>query len=194
MADESLKDILKTIEADEAEFQGFRTRLAPKLYQRPRSYWLPIIGVAAAAAAFLFYLAWPRPIIFSPLSLDQVHAMASRSSPKILEKARIFAREGNGEARWNANMVLCLVETKDRSVEYASRGLAEDPRPDFRASYLEVLLDKADDHQYNPTEIERNLDREEDSTCIALYQELLRIARMQERYWGSVAEKENRRS
>ena len=91
-------------------------------------------------------------------------------------------------------MLLCLVEAKKRAVEYADRGLREDPRPEFRASYLELLLDKADEHQYSTAKIERNLDREEDSTCIALYQELLRIARMQERYWGSVAETDNSRS
>jgi hypothetical protein len=195
MADESLSDVLKTIEADEAEMQRYRARLAPKLCRRPRFYWLAPIGVAAAAAvAFWIFLAWPRQINFSPLGLDQVHVMASRSSPEILETARTLAREGKGEARWNANMLLCLVETKDRAVEYAGRGLEEDPRPEFRASYLEFLLDEADEHQYNTTEIERNMDREEDSFCITLYQELLRIARMQEQYWGPVGEEQNSRS
>jgi hypothetical protein len=46
----------------------------------------------------------------------------------------------------------------------------------------------SDEYRHNTADIERNLDREEDSICIALYQELLRIARMQEQYWGPVAE------
>ena len=189
MANESLRDVLESIEADETEMQRYRSRLAPKLCRRPRFYWLAPIGVAAAAAmAFWIFLAWPRQINFSPLSLDQVHTMARRSSPEILEKARTLVREGKGEARWNANMLLCLVDPKDRAVEYAGRGLEEDPRPEFRASYLEFLLDQADERQYDTADIERNLDREEDSICIALYQELLRIARMQEQYWGPVAE------
>ncbi len=190
MADESLRSVLKTIEADEAEMQRYRARLAPKLRRRPHFHWLVPIGAAASAAVALWiFLAWPRQINFSPLSLDQVHAMAGKSSPEILEKARVLAREGRGEARWNANMLLCLVETKDKAVEYAGRGLEEDPRPDFRASYLEFLLDQADENQYDAAEIERNMDREEDTICIALYQELLRIARMQEQYWGPAAEK-----
>jgi hypothetical protein len=195
MADESLKDVLQTIEADETEMQRYRARLAPKLRRRSSFYWLAPIGVATAAAvAVWIFMVWPRQIIFSPLSLDQVHAMASKSSPEILEKARTLAGEGKGEARWNANMLLCLVETEDRVVACAGRGIEEDPRPEFRASYLELLLDRADEHQYNTTEIERNMDREEDSVCMALYQELLRIARMQERYWGPAAQEENSRS
>jgi hypothetical protein len=144
VVDESLRDLLKTIEADEAEMQRFRARLAPKLRRRPRFYWLAPIGVAAAvAAAFWIFLAWPRQIIFSPLGLDQVRAMATRSSPEMLEKARTLAREGKGEARWNANLLLYLAETKNRAIEYADRGLEEDPRTEFRASYLELLLDEA---------------------------------------------------
>jgi hypothetical protein len=192
MENEPLRDILKTIEADEAELQRYRTRLGPKLRQRQRIYWRPLIGVAVTAAVTIWiFLAWPRQIIFSPLSLDQVQEMARTSSAEIVEKARILAREGKEETRWNANMLLCLVETKDRAAECAGRGLEEDPRPEFRASYLELLLDTADERQYSTTEIERSLDREGDSTCIVLYRELLRIARMQEQYWGPVAEKKN---
>ena len=189
MADESLKRLLKTIETEEAEMQRYRARLAPRLRRRPRFTWLIPIGVTATAAlAFLLFLAWPRQITFSPLDMDQVRAMARDSSPEVREQARTAAREGKGESRWNANMLLCLVETKDTAAGYAGRGLDEDPRPEFRAAYLEFLLDNADEHRYDAAEIESLMDRENDSICISLFRELYRVARMQEKYLGPVAE------
>ena len=189
MADESLKRLLKTIETEEAEMQRYRARLAPRLRRRPRFTWLIPIGVAATAAlAFLLFLAWPRQITFSPLDMDQVRAMARDSSPEVREQARTAAREGKGESRWNANMLLYLVETKDKAAGHAGRGLEEDPRPEFRAAYLEFLLDNADEHRYDAAGIENLMDRENDSICISLFRELYRVARMQEKYLGPVAE------
>ena len=93
-----------------------------------------------------------------------------------------------GKSWWNANMLLCLVETKDKAAGYAGRGLDEDPRPEFRAAYLEFLLDNADEHRYDAAEIESLMDRENDSICISLSLELYRVARMQEKYLGPVGE------
>jgi hypothetical protein len=189
MADKSLKPLVGSIQAEDAEMERYRARLAPLLHKPERLRRLYPLGIAATAAvALLVLLAVPRPIQFSKLTLDQVHALAANRSPDAIEKAREAAQIGEGDARWNATMFLCLTENLDRAMDYAIRGIRQDPRPQFRLAYIEFLLDNTDGHRLSTGEIERLMDREYDSTCLYLFRELFRVTRLQERYLGPTAD------
>ena len=89
---------------------------------------------------------------------------------------------GKGLDRWNSIMILCLTEPVKRAVMFAGRGIMEDPRPEFRAYYLEYLLDNADEYRYNRALLEENMDREEDSQCLLLYKQIFKAALLQDHF------------
>lgn len=189
MADESLRALFGDMEAEEAEMERYRIRLAPKLGQSHR-YWGLIPGriAVAAALALAVFLTAPGRIEFSLLSMAEIHDLALRKSPDMIEKARRLVRDGKGDARWNAILFISLTETGAAGADYVTQGIREDPRPWFRSEYLELLLDRADQYRYNRSELEGWMDREYDSTCLHLFRELVRVACLQERYFGPVAE------
>ena len=83
-------------------------------------------------------------------------------------------------------MFLTLTESGDTALQYAVRGILEDPRPEFRAAYLEYFLDAEDHHRFSMREIESMMDLEYDSTCLYLFQKLMRVTQMQEQFLGPV--------
>jgi hypothetical protein len=191
MADKFLKSFYADIQAEEAEMARYRARLAPRLLRPQRMRWLIPLGVTAIAATVLLILLAPaHPTPFYPLTLDQIRTMAAKGSFDMIEEARNIAQSKKSEARWNANLFLCLASRNDRVMDYAAKGIREDPRPQFRSAYIELLLDSADEHRYSTIEIESLMDREYDSTCLCLFRELFRVAGWQEHYLGPVMEQD----
>ena len=73
-------------------------------------------------------------------------------------------------------MLLCLTQPAEQALRHAAQGVQEDPRADFRFLYLELLLDRGDEHSYNVQRIEELMDREDDRQCLRLYRTLLHLA------------------
>ena len=73
-------------------------------------------------------------------------------------------------------MLVCLTSTNGKALPEAAEGAITDPRAEFRAFYLEYLLDHADAYQLNPERIEERMDAETDATCLDLYARLLHLS------------------
>ncbi|NLT68386.1 MAG: hypothetical protein GXX84_17450 [Acidobacteria bacterium] len=187
MANESLNDLFEGIEATEAEMERYRARLAQRLTQPRRSRFILPVGMAAAAAfALLLFILAPRHDEFSQPTLEQVRNLAIHKSPDRISVARKLAESDQSNVRWNAIMFLTLTESGDTALQYAVRGILEDPRPEFRAAYLEYFLDAEDHHRFSMREIELMMDLEYDSTCLYLFQKLMQVTQMQEQFLGPV--------
>ena len=174
MAYESLKDPYRGIEADEQEMARYRAALRPLLRPRRSRAWLLL---PAAAAVALLWLIPAADNSIPRLDLPALQSFAAAAPERVLAKAGDLASGGEGIDRWNSIMLLCLRESGTRAVELAARGLQEDPRADFRAYYLEYLLDHADGYRYNLAMLEELMDRESDPQCLRLYREMRNITR-----------------
>jgi hypothetical protein len=179
MADK-LRSLYRQVGADEAEMAGYRRRLAERLpLTRPLLGWRPLlVGAGALAALMLAIILLPtsQQAVLSRSRLDELKELAAEAPPSLIGKATTLAEQGRAEERWNALMLLCLTSSCERSVSYAAQGVQEDPRPEFRFFYLELLLDRADEYRYNPQRIEELMDRENDRQCLRLYRSLLHLS------------------
>jgi hypothetical protein len=181
MADK-LRSLYREIRADEAEMAGYRSRLAERLpIPRPQLFWRPLLVGAGTLVAALLIAALLLPpteqeTVLSQTRLCELKELAAQASPSLISRARSLAEQGRAEQRWNALMLLCLTGNGERSVLYAVQGVQEDPRPEFRFFYLELLLDQADEYRYNPQRIEELMDLEEDRQCLRLYRSLLHLS------------------
>ena len=63
-------------------------------------------------------------------------------------------------------------------IDLAHHGLLDEPRPEFRAVYLEYLLDHADERYWDAAHLERLMDRETDHLCYDLFRQLLKLSRV----------------
>lgn len=178
MDNESVKDYYRGIQASDAEMARFRAHLAQRLpVSKDHPVLLRIVVPAAAVAAALVFLVLRDPgLRFSQLELSELEIVAANASPEVVAKAHKLAAQGDGLDRWNACVILCLTEPMDQIAGCIAGGLEDDPRPEIRAFYLEQLLERADEYQYNIEMVEDLWDREIDSTCRSLYKDLFRIA------------------
>ena len=181
MADQPwLKDAHAHIEADDAEMTAYRDRLAEHLPKR-HSGWLRFgfpAGLALVASAATLWLIFQPQQMWSQNDIDQLQQMVADSSnlDRLRAQAQRVRAEGAGLAHWNAGLVLCMTLPTDEGVWIAAEALQDDPRPQFRAYYLEFLLDYADEYQFNAAKIEALMDDEVDTLCLHLFRHLLRIA------------------
>jgi hypothetical protein len=181
MADK-LRSLYRQIRADEVEMARYRSRLAECLpNSRPLLTWRPLLAGAGVLAAALLIAAVFLPrnsqeTAFSQSRLDELRELAAQAPSSLISRATTLAEQGRAEERWNALMLLCLTSPGERSVIYAAQGVQEDPRPEFRFFYLELLLDRADEYRYNPQRIEELMDREDDRQCLRLYRSLLHLS------------------
>ncbi|MCP4901911.1 MAG: hypothetical protein GY906_33520 [bacterium] len=184
MVDEYLKSLssnCRKIEADEAEMKRYRRRLAERM-ATPHSSWAwwskaLIAGTAAATLALLIVVLLPSTEhrVFPQTELIELQILADNASDAFIDQARVVLEEGHPHDRLNALYLLSLTENTDGASHYAALGVQEDPRPEFRFSYLEVLLDQADEYSYNVALIEQLMDSESDRDCLRLYRRLLRL-------------------
>lgn len=179
MADE-LRSLYRQVKADEAEMARYRSRLAERLPSfRRLTDWRPLlVGAGALAALLLAALLLPtnQETMLAQCRLDELRELAAKAPPSLISRAMEAAEHGQAEERWNALMLLCFTSNDEMSVSYAAQGVQEDPRPEFRFFYLELLLDRADEYRYNPKRIEELMDREDDRQCLRLYRSLLHLS------------------
>ncbi len=183
MADQhELKQLYEGIEADEVEMARYRNRMAAKLQQakpKPtplRWFWLGAPLLAGLAAFFL--ISTPRAEM-DQQSLEQLRfTVAASADPQQLKaRAESLRLHGNELIRLNANMILCLTQPNGEALELAAKGAIEDPRPEFRAFYVEYLLDHANGYQLSLEKVELAIDSEADPLCLELYGDLLKMAK-----------------
>ena len=177
MAD-NMKEYYRGIETDDRELAGYRAKLGERL-NADRGWLRPWRGLAAAVvlAAVLLWFFLPRSG-FPQRDLEALQTMTAHQDPDRLRREARALLNGNGPTldRWNAYMVLCLIEPDEKAAQAAAQGLLLDPRPEFRVFYLEYLLDRADEYQYNLPLIEDRMDHETDKLCLRLYKQLLHLA------------------
>jgi hypothetical protein len=184
MADESLKNAYRGIEAEETETARMRARLASRLaaessaenrWFRPLMFTLP-----AAAVAIMLVFFWPKPTDLPRLdqpSLAALDLLVEEGTSTVLkEQALVAAEKGEARESLNAVYVLTRLEETPQSLEYAARGLFADPRPEFRIFYLEYMLDHAGTYRYDIDRLENYIDDETDRTCLKLSKKLLPFA------------------
>jgi hypothetical protein len=187
MAEQPLRSLLQQVEAGAPEVADYRRRLAARLDAADRQWYLmrrPLLLVSGAAAlavvAVVITLAFLMPRATPPalpqLELAELEALAATPSAEIVTRARVLLAARQPRDRCNALMLLCLTEPDERAVRYAAQGVQEDPRPEFRFFYLELLLDRADEYPYNLDLIEKLMDREPDRSCRRMLRSLLHLA------------------
>jgi len=177
MAD-NLSELFASMQASDAEIGAYRGRLRQAIASRRARTRRRILGtVAFATVAGLTLIATLGRTAAEPQTLSELEEMVASSTDVATLRDEAHDRAGwaGGIGGWNANMVLVLTDDEsDDRITSATTGVTADPRPEFRARYLEVLLDAADDHLFDETAIERVMADETDELCLALLADLLR--------------------
>ena len=178
MGNGTLKDSYHRIETNDAEMARFRARLAQRFpVRKPIPLFVKaLIPAAVVVSGVLISLHLGEGPGFPQRELAELEELARTASPAVLSKAEKLALKGDGPDRWNACVLLCLTEPMDQIADCVTEGLQEDPRPEVRAFYLEQLLERADEYQFNAEMIEELWDQEADEQCQRLYKDLFRIA------------------
>lgn len=174
-----LKSIYQGLEPDEQEMARYRTTLRDRLQKRKSQPWFTLTwavagAVALVAVAFLGLRSTPD---LSQTTMDDLQAMmASSNSDQLKAHAKKALSDENPLYRCNAMAVLCMVLPAEEGINLAGQALEQDPRSEFRAFYLEYLLDEADENHINGQKVEELMDREEDELCLKLFEDLLDIS------------------
>jgi len=182
MADESeLKTLFEEIDTTAEEMDRYRARLADKLENDVPARWrwrriAILVPVAAAILAWLLYV--PATPDLEQKSLSDLESLADSTTghdalDAILHKA---VTSPDDIVRLNGNMLLCLTRPDGSALREAASGVLSDPRPEFRARYLEYLLDFADSYELDADRIEDQMEVETDPICLSLYTQLLDLA------------------
>ena len=173
-----LKSLYDGMAADEAEMAGYRRKLMAKLPSRrtSRSWWLYAFGTVALVAV-LAAINLPQSAMdpFDKTVEELQTLAASREADVLTRKARAQLDSQSLTKQLNASAYLCMVLPYREAATIATNALQHDPRPKFRAFYLETLLDEADDYQINVEMVEKLMDSEEDELCFRLYSALLAL-------------------
>ena len=186
----NIRQILSSIETDPAEMARFRQNTAALLAAgAPRRRFSGGWWFAAAGLAAVLVLGWffrPGDPVFRVEPLEELCDLVRRHQSDSLRRAAYgYLRKGTERQRENANMVLCLLEPDESGLARASQGLSLDPRPEFRAFYLEFLLDHTDDRRLNLDLLDTLMDGEQDTYCLHLYGELIKMGRRNAEHFPS---------
>jgi len=173
-----LKTLYRGMAADETEMAVYRRNLKAKLSARhgSRRIWFYVFGLTALAAGLLlFWLPRTSGDLFDG-SLEELQVLAaSEDVDSLTSQARRQMESDTLPRQLNASAFLCLVLPYQDAVPVAASALQKDPRPKFRAFYLETLLDEADEYQINVDMVEKLMEGEEDELCVRLYSVLLEL-------------------
>ena len=174
MAD--LKRDFEHIKIEDGELDAYRVELAENLPKK-LSYPPKILLLVPLAAAMLMYLTIPDTH-FRQDTPEQIVALVENAEDPVRLGRRALQRfqDPDQQEHLNAIAVLTLTQIPEQAIEMAATGLQEDPRPQFRAFYLEFLLDNADEHIYNLDMLEAMIDKENDPLCLDLFDDLLALA------------------
>lgn len=144
------------------------------------------------AASVLLFTVYFLPTIFIQSrgldleSLAQVERFVEKygNHQQLFTKAKGLTETGTKLEKLNALAVISMLGTDEAHKIASAQGLVEDPRPEFRAYYLEYLLDYADEAHYNIAYIEALIEKEEDEECLYLLSRLLKLALMHQNDWN----------
>lgn len=201
MADKQLNDLYEGIDISEAEVAILREKLALQLSLRvnnetvagyaKRSSWLstaknhllhfwlkPAYIAGSLAAVFIVFLVTNQSSLLNSNSLQDIQSFvaANGNHQELFNRAEEMQASDDELARLNGLAVLSLLGSAASHKMASAQGLVEDPRPEFRAHYIEYLLDYADEDLYNIGYIEALMDKEEDEECLYLLGRLLKLA------------------
>lgn len=171
-----LKQNFDHIRIDDGELESYRGNLASNL---PRRMVFPskALLVIPLAAALLMYLTLPDSAFRQETPEEVIAFVKVAESPVDLGRRALARLESpKPQDHLNAIAILCLTQKPEDAIQMAAKGLLEDPRPAFRAFYLEFLLDNADEHRFNPDLIENLMDKEVDRHCLSLFKDLFKLA------------------
>ncbi len=141
------------------------------------------LGFAAAAIALFFVLLTTMtPVSLDDSGLEEIQRFVARNGDPgaLFSRAEEMKSSESRVARLNALALISMLGTEDENKLATAQGLVEDPRPEFRAYYLEYLLDYADEEHYNIAYIEALMEKEEDEECLYLLGRLLKLALMKQ--------------
>lgn len=175
-----LKALFEDIEAEPGELQAYRSRLAENLGEgRAKRPWIPfLLPLLAFCLLAALYLGRPNEsqpqLSWSNRGPAEVVNLAE-SDPQTFREAaqKVLRKDHKSEAYYNAITVLAATSSDEEAVQYAARGLLEDPRPEYRYYYLEYILENADEYRWNREKVEALMDQENDPEVIQLYHDLL---------------------
>lgn len=196
MADQRLNPIYADIEVSDEELLRNRQQLMANLaeqkaaeqeqaptannkrhYLKAFIYWGPL---AAAATIFAVTLMLNTNPGFDANNLEDLERFVAKHGDhqQLFAQVEALKTSDQPRRRLNALAVMSMLGTDDENQIASAQGLVEDPRPEFRAYYLEYLLDYADEAIYSIDYIESLIEREEDDECLYLLGRLLKLALM----------------
>ncbi len=211
MVDQRLKSLYQNIEINEAELDRNRDQLADSLSSIDTSAQtdidLPTAHDQASVRLKEKLALWTKPFIWGPVataasllfitlyfyqgkgleaeSLKEVERFVARhgNHEKLFAQANALKESGSRIEQLNALAVISMLGTDNSNKMASATGLVEDPRPEFRAYYLEYLLDYADEARYSVSYIEALIEKEEDEECLYLLSRLLKLALSHQDHW-----------
>ncbi len=151
-----LASVLANISASEEEMVAYRSRLSRKLLERKKTIPWSLLWVPLAACAILALLLMAPTRTFGPEAFDDFQNWVGQVPDigELEQNAMQQIQTGSESNQLNAMMVLCLLRSGEDAMSVAAQALKQETRPDFRAFYLEFLLDHADRYRFNPEFVE----------------------------------------
>ncbi|PCH62143.1 MAG: hypothetical protein COC19_03250 [SAR86 cluster bacterium] len=160
-------------------FDSSQLGLIFRAWLHSRFFWT---SLTASSAALLLIFSLTQAATFESIleqeSLVKIQQFVAVNGDHL----QLFDQASNLESsaprlgRLNALAVVSLLGQQDVHKLASAQGLVEDPRPEFRAYYLEFLLDYADEDFYNIDYIEALMEQETDPQCLYLLGRLLKLA------------------
>ena len=188
-----IKKELSCVQAKPEEMDLFRENLKRKLEQRHkgwtvfppnfgikldlRLFWLAV-PITSVLLLTLYIL--PERVNFKQVSLDEIQQLVFQAQDQdtLKKQANLAMRKGTELERMNATLVLCLLLPANQSKSIIMNGIEKETRPEFRAVYLEYLLDFAEQFPLSQSKVEQLIDSETDPHCQRLYKIMLRSGRV----------------
>jgi len=191
MEKQLIKKELSSIDTTQEEMDSYRRNLILPLRRKgfgldrlsefavhifkARFLWL---SVPVTAILLFVIFTWPQGVSFKQESLDELYQLVLQSEPqRNLEKqAQSAMQKGNELERLNAAMVYCMLVPSNEAQTIAIEHLEKEKRPEFRAIYLEYILDSSENLPLTISKVEQLCELETDPHCMKLFKILLKYA------------------
>ena len=193
-----LSGLYRDIDVSEAELEASRARLQRSVSQGEQAQgmpwvrrmkkllpvpeiWSPSLRLAVPVAASLLlavmFVQIFRPGGLESFELAELEAFVARHGDhsSLYRKAQALQQSASDMERLNGLYILSALGSEEENILASAQGLLEDPRPEFRAYYLDYLITYADEAYYDIDYLEALMDRESDPECLLLFEELLQI-------------------
>ena len=185
MENRNLKDLYQGMEIDESEVAAYRRRLEKSLAQPSTQIYWPryaLVAVLVLAAGLVLLVQWRAPGLDS-VELENLQAFVAKHGDHnaLYQEIKQMQASGSELLELNSFYLLSSLGQDEENILASAQGLLKDPRAEFRAYYLDYLLTYADEAYYDIDYLEALLDRETDSECQELLEELLDLAERRQR-------------